>query len=381
MRLFKQVGLLVIACAAVAGGYQGWQIYGVSKIDAKTSTEHKKRMPVTVETAAAGYRNLELAVEAVGSTLAFRSVEITPLAAGRVTKIGFDSGKVVKAGDVLLSLNDVIEQADLTEARARLKEATNTLKRSKKLRKQNAASAATVENLVAKVAISNAERDRATKRLKDRVITAPFSGVVGFSSVELGTRVNVGEVVTTLDDLSKVKVEFSLPESLFGTVGLGKRIVAHAAPFPGRIFNGTIETVNSRVDTVSRSFKARAIIANEDRALPAGMFVHLTVVLDQKKALSVPEEAIVAEGSRPYIYAIVKDGKQQRVNRRYVSLGQRSFGYVEITDGVAEGEQVVIRGIQKVKDGKAVNINNRKVSAKKKSPSKSPKTPGKETRS
>jgi membrane fusion protein (multidrug efflux system) len=381
MRLFKQVGLLVIACAAVAGGYQGWQIYDVSKIDAKTSTEHKKRMPVTVETAAAGYRNLELAVEAVGSTLAFRSVEITPLAAGRVTKIGFDSGKVVKAGDVLLSLNDVIEQADLTEARARLKEATNTLKRSKKLRKQNAASAATVENLVAKVAISNAERDRATKRLKDRVITAPFSGVVGFSSVELGTRVNVGEVVTTLDDLSKVKVEFSLPESLFGTVGLGKRIVAHAAPFPGRIFNGTIETVNSRVDTVSRSFKARAIIANEDRALPAGMFVHLTVVLDQKKALSVPEEAIVAEGSRPYIYAIVKDGKQQRVNRRYVSLGQRSFGYVEITDGVAEGEQVVIRGIQKVKDGKAVNINNRKVSAKKKSPSKSPKTPGKETRS
>ena len=162
--------------------------------------------------------------------------------------------------------------------------------------------------------------------------------------------------MTVLDDLSSVKVEFSLPEGLFGTVGPGKPVIADAAPFPGRVFNGTIDTVSSRIDPVSRSFKARAIIANEDRALAAGMFVHLSVVLDVKKALAVPEEAIVADGNRPYIFVVEEAENRQRISQRYVSVGRRSYGYAEITEGVADGEPVVIRGIQKVREGAAVKI-------------------------
>ncbi len=356
MRVSIQFGMLVALGVVAIGGFYGWETYGTAGQDATAGPSRKGGRAVNVETVPADYRDLNVVVEAVGSTLALRSVEITPLASGRVTKVGFTSGDQVKAGAELLRLDDVIQQADVIEANARLREATNMLKRSETLKKQNATSTATVESLVAKVAIAQADQDRAAKRLRDRVVTAPFSGVVGFSSVEPGARVDVGNVVTVLDDLLSVKVEFSLPEGLFGTVGLGKKVIAVAAPFPGRVFNGTIDTIDSRIDPVSRSFKARAIITNEDRALAAGMFVHLSVVLDAKKALAVPEESIIADGNRPYVFVVETAGDQQRVSQRHISIGRRSFGYAEITEGLVDGEAVVVRGVQKIRDGAVVAV-------------------------
>ncbi|NQW00653.1 MAG: efflux RND transporter periplasmic adaptor subunit [Rhodospirillales bacterium] len=377
MRLLKQVGTLVLLGAVAGGGYYGWEAYGLTKVvDAKASAPRGGERAVSVETELAGFRDLKVIVEAVGSTLALRSVDITPLAAGRVTKVSFASGDLVKAGAELLRLDEVIQQADLVEAEARLTEASHMLRRSETLKKQHATSEASFDNLTAKVAIAKADQARAAKRLRDRVVTAPFSGVVGFSSVEPGARVDVNDVVTVLDDLTSIKVEFSLPESLFGTVGLGKHVIAHAAPFPDRAFDGAIDSVDSRIDPVSRSFKARAIIANDDRALAAGMFVHLAVVLDAEKALAVPEEAVVADGSRPYLFVVEKSDKAQRISRRYISTGRRSFGYVEITEGVADGEPVVVRGIQKVRDGSMVKTKDQSGPAGSKDPSEPAKKRG-----
>lgn len=354
MRVLKQIGMLVVIGAVVSGGYYGWQAFGADRSGAAKEKAKPKERAVSVELAAAGYRDLDVVVEAVGSTRARRTVEITPLATGRVTEVKFRAGQAVKAGDILLRLDDEIERADLIEAEARLTDAEAALKRSETLKKQNAIAVATVDNLVAQVAISKAERDRSAKRLQDRFVRAPFDGVVGFSEVELGTRVEDGNVVTVLDDLSLVEVEFSLPESLFGKVAVGKRVVAKAAPFPDRDFDGKIDTINSRVDPVSRSFKVRAVVANDDRALPAGMFVHLSVVIDAEKALTVPEEALVVDGSRAYVFAIIEDGKKMRAEQRYVTVGRRSFGYVEVLNGIDEGERVIIRGVQKARNGATV---------------------------
>ncbi len=358
MKFSKQVGLLVVIGIVGVSGHYGWQTFGPGTKGSEASTPRKKARAIAIETAPASFHDLDVIVEAVGSTRALRTVEITPLASGRVTKVGFTAGQVVKQGDVLLRLDEDIQRADLVEADARLTEAINTLTRSETLKKQNAVSVATVDSLKAQVAIAQAEKDRAAKRLKDRVVTAPFSGVVGFSNVELGTRVQDGDVVTVLDDLSVIEVEFSLPEGLFGKVGIGKRVIASAASFPARVFNGKIEQVNSRIDPVSRSFKARAAIANDDRALPAGMFVHLTVVLAAETVLAVPEEAVVVDGSRTYIFAVVKKDAKDHVERRYISIGRRSFGFVEIAQGINEGEHVVIRGLQKVRDGALVEIQS-----------------------
>ena len=130
--------------------------------------------------------------------------------------------------------------------------------------------------------------------------------------------------------------------------------MADASAFPDRAFEGTIERIDSRIDPISRAFKARAPIANPDNTLPSGMFMHLAVVLDIRRALNLPEEAIVVEGSQPYVFVVVSGERGLVAERRNIKIGQRSFGIVEILDGVTEGESVIIRGVQKARDGQAV---------------------------
>ena len=355
MSIVKQTGILLLITALAVGGYFGWQQLAGNHADALQSPNGGPvSRGVSVVTAKAEYRDLETLVEAVGSTRARRSVQITPLAAGRVVEIGFRSGQAVEAGNVLLRLDDDIERADLLEAEARLANAISALARGQSLKRTRAVSDATVEGLIADKAIAEAERDRAARRLRDRTLTAPFAGVVGYASIDLGARVNEGDMLTMLDDLSVLEIELSLPENLFGRIAPGQRIVAEAAAFRDRTFDGAIHSIDSRIDPVSRSFKARALVENADLILPAGMFMRLSVVLDAQRALTVPEEALVVDGSRAYVFAVVERDGAQKAERRAVVRGQRGFGLVEIVEGVADGEPVIVRGVQKVRDGSPV---------------------------
>src|SRR5690606_14135724 len=135
-------------------------------------------------------------------------------------------------------------------------------------------------------------------------------------------------------DRSEMEIEFSLPEGLYGVIAIGQPVVATSGAFPDRRFEGAVATIDSRVDAVSRSFKVRALLPNPDLALPAGMFMHVSVVLDSQIALMVPEEAVVVQGSRTFVY-VVADGK---ASVRDVQLGLREVGAVQITDGLAPGE-------------------------------------------
>ena len=352
MGFVKQVAIVIVLALIAAGGYFGWQHFTGDEAGAQQNAG--QRPPPAVETAKVTLRDLETTVDAVGSTRALRAVEITPLATGQVTEIGFHAGKAVKQGDILLRLDNDIERADLIEADAVLKEAVAALNRAQALRQSSAISAASVDKLVAAVATAQAEKERATRRLRDRTVTAPFAGIVGFSSVELGARVEDGDMVTTLDDLSLVEIEFTLPESLYGRIAPGQHFVADASAFPGREFAGVIETIDSRIDAISRAFRARAVVANPDNALPAGMFMHIAVVLDARQALTVPEEAIVVDASQTYVFVVVPKGEALIAERRDVTIGQRAFGDVEIVAGLAAGEDVITRGVQKASAGKPV---------------------------
>ena len=168
--------------------------------------------------------------------------------------------------------------------------------------------------------------------------------------------------MAVLDDLSGVLVEFSVPEDLFGTLKPGHALKAHAASFPGREFAGTIDAIDTRIDTTSRSFKVRGFIENTDRALPAGMFMHVSIGVDESEALIVPEEAVVIDEGQPFVFALVstKTPKLYRVEKREVLIGRRGYGYVELTHGVAPGDEVVTRGIQKVRSGTMVKKRSSK---------------------
>ena len=355
MSTLKQVAVLVALAVIAAGGYFTWQEFSGTDSADGAGAKRGGGGPA-VETASAQFTDIETVVEAVGTTRAVRAVEVTPSASGRIKEIAFQAGQRVEDGAVLVRLDDEIERADLAEAEAQLLEARRALQRAQALKKSSATSQAAVEKAVVAQATAQADRDRAARRLRDKTVTAPFGGIVGFAQVEQGARIEPNDTVTTLDDLSTVEIDFSLPENLYGRITPGKTVVATATAFPGRSFTGTIERIDSRIDPVSRAFRARAIVANPDYTLPAGMFMHLTVVLDSRNALTVPEEAIMFEGDQAFAFVIDKAGERMIARKRPMKLGQRSFGSVEIIDGVAEGEAVITRGVQKAKDGGPVRM-------------------------
>jgi membrane fusion protein (multidrug efflux system) len=267
-------------------------------------------------------------------------------------ELNITPGTRVTEGQILARLDDTIERADLAQAEAVLTERTQSLERIRALRQTNAVSQAALEETIARVAEAEAAADRARRRLADRVITAPFGGVVGLTSYDVGARVSEGEVLARLDDLSEVEVEFSLPETVFAQVRIGQIAVARAAAFPDRSFTGTITAVDSRIDPVGRAFRTRAVIPNPDSTLPAGMFLSLTLVLSESENTVVPEEAIVFEAAQTYVF-VAEEGVAKR---RTVITGQRGDGLIAITSGLVAGEEVVVRGLTRVRDGALLNI-------------------------
>lgn len=306
--------------------------------------------PTMVATAVVQPSLLRLNVDAVGTTLAKQAVEIVPLAAGRIVTLAIEPGKRVKAGDTLAELDKDIETANLTEAQAKLREAALALERAQALRRNNTIADAQFEQATSAVIANQAEVDRAQRRLADRVIRAPFDGITGLNRVEIGQSVSQQTVVTTLDDLSEVDLEFSLSEILYGRIAIGQRIVADAPAFPGRSFEGAVKSIDSRIDPASRAFKVRASIPNADLVLPAGMFMHLALVLEERQALLAPEEALLIQGGKSILF-VVQDGK---VSRREVETGARQVGSIEIVKGLTAGETIVTRGVQKLREGAPV---------------------------
>lgn len=351
LSFFRQLLIVVLVLGVLAAGYLAYDRYWPgAQVAGPAETSARAAIPVVLGTAE--LRETARQVEAVGTTLSRRAVQIVAMASGRVVEVAFEPGQTVKAGDVLVRLDDDIEQADLAEAEATLQESVLALQRARALREKNAIPEATVDQLVAQRAAAQAELDRARRRLADRTVRAPFDGVVGLRQIDPGARVDEEVVLTTLDDRSEMEIAFSMPETLYGQIAIGQPVVATSTAFPGRRFEGLVATIDSRIDATARAFKVRALLPNPDLVLPAGMFMHIAVVLESHEAVMIPEEAVIAHGDRTYVF-VVADGK---ASVRDVTLGQREPGAVEVTQGLSAGEKVVIRGTQRLRDGAPVRV-------------------------
>lgn len=351
MPLAGQVLIAVLLLLAIGGGIFAYRQF-VAGGGESASAPTPAFAPIPVVLAVAEQRQTATRVEAVGTTLSRRAIEIVPLASGRVEEIAFEPGQFVEAGDVLVRLDDDIQRADLTEAEATLQETVRALQRATALRQKNAVPEATVDQLVAAEVSGQAELDRARRRLADRTVRAPFAGVVGLRQIDLGARVDESSVLTTLDDRGEMEIEFSLAEALYGQIFPGQSVVATSVAFPDRSFEGLVVTIDSRVDPTSRAFKVRARLPNPDLTLPAGMFMHIAVMLGSRDAIMIPEEAVIVQGTRTFVY-VVADG---RASVRPIRVGHRETGAVEVAEGIAVGEAVVVRGTQRLRDGAPVQV-------------------------
>ncbi len=289
-------------------------------------------------------------IEALGTARANESIEIQPRIASLIDHVDFVEGQMVNKGDLLVELENKEIVAGLAVAEASLTESRSIYERSRSLASSQAISASNLEQLLAQVKVDEAQVEAAKARLANTRILAPFAGRVGLRRVSPGSFVNTSTIITTLDDVSQIKLDFSVPETFLTTVSEGMGIVAHSLVYPDREFRGTVSSIDTRLDPVSRSVQARALIPNPDGVLKPGMFLTVDLQRDRGDVLLAPEQAIVPEGTRQYVY-VVKDGKAEK---RAVLLGRRIPGFVTIEDGLNPGEEIVTEGTHKIRDGAAV---------------------------
>jgi membrane fusion protein (multidrug efflux system) len=299
-----------------------------------------------------------LEIEAVGTTQANESVEVTSKASNTVTAIRFQEGEEVERGAVLVEMDAAQSRASLAEAEASLTRSRSAFDRSRDLQSRQALSVADLEQVEADLKADEARVAAARSRLDDPVIRATFKGRTGFRHVSVGSFVSPGTVITTLDDTSVIKLDFTVPETFLFMIRRGLPVTALSDGLPNRTFNGVVTNMDSRVDPVTRTIAVRAELANKDGALRQGMFMTVQLNGEESPALLVPEEAIVPEQGRTYVFVV----HDKRVERREVHIGKRRPGDVEIVSGLAEGERVVIEGTQHVRDGTAVEESQGDVS-------------------
>lgn len=286
-------------------------------------------------------------IEAVGTAGAKESVDVTSKTMNTVVAIRFNEGDRVRKGSVLVEFDGAEARADLEEAQAALAESESQFKRSRDLYAQQALSVSQLDQIEATLKANRARVSAAKARLDDTVIRASFDGRTGFRRVSVGSLVNPGTVITTLDDTSTINLDFTVPETYFYMLERGLKVKARTAGLPDRLFEGTVSNLGSRVDPITRSIVVRAEIPNEDGILRPGMFMTVTLQGRPKPTLLVPEAAIVPEQGKTFVF-VVTDGT---VERREVRIGRRRPGEVEILEGLREAEHVVIEGTQNVRDG------------------------------
>jgi membrane fusion protein, multidrug efflux system len=306
--------------------------------------------PIPVVTQPARIEPMGIEIEAVGTTQANESVEVTSKASNTVTAIRFQEGEEVERGEVLVEMDAVQARAALAEAQALLARSKSQYERSRDLQSRQALSVADLELVEASLKADEARVAAAQARLDDTVIRASFKGRTGFKHVSVGSFVSPGTVITTLDDTSVIKLDFTVPETYLFVLRRGLPVTAAAAGLPDRTFTGVVTNMDSRVDPVTRSVVVRAQLDNDDGLLRQGMFMTVALQGEITPALLVPEEALVPERGLAYVFVV----RNNVVERREVRTGKRKPGFVEIVDGVAENERVVVDGTQHVRDGSVV---------------------------
>jgi membrane fusion protein (multidrug efflux system) len=293
------------------------------------------------------------AIEALGTAQANESVTLTAKVTDTVRRVNFEDGDYVEAGTVLVELTNQEEEALLAEARANLDDAESQLRRLEDLSSRGLSSASELDVARSRAGAMRARLNSIVARLRDRLIQAPFSGILGFRQVSPGTMLSPNTAITSIDDISLIKLDFTVPETFLGNMTPGARIVAKSVSFPDREFEGTVRTVGSRVDPVTRAVTIRAHIENKDRALRPGMLLTVEVVTAERVALVVPESAVFQVQNRAYVYRVNDDvAKQQQIE-----VGGRRFGVVEVLGGLAEGDLIVVEGIIKLRDGARVRFD------------------------
>ncbi|MBK1645638.1 efflux transporter periplasmic adaptor subunit [Thiocapsa imhoffii] len=295
-------------------------------------------------------------VEALGTLNANESVNVTSNVTETISVIHFDDGQRVSEGDILVELTSVEQHAQLDEAQVRVNEAERQYQRVKALVGQGAASESLLDERRRDLDTARAVLVAIESRLSDRLIRAPFDGVVGLRNVSRGALVEPGDTITTLDDDRFMKLDFTVPSVFMSQLSPGLRIEGRSRAHGDQIFDGVVRGIDSRVDPVTRSIQVRAVIPNPERLLKPGLLMRVELLVDPRDGLVIPEASVLHQGQQHFVELVVEQEDGLTSERRQIQIGTRVPGYVEVREGLAAGDRVVVHGNTKVRSGQPLEI-------------------------
>lgn len=355
--------LVAVAGIGLASGAAWWLQKGPSSAPAAPAAARAGGGAPSVEVVKVRTTSLRDDAQAVGSLRSRQSVTLKPETAGRVSRIAFADGAQVRRGQLLVQLDDTLQRAELSQAQAQLSIARANLKRNQELVAQNFVAQRVVEESEANLQVAQAQVALAEARMQRMRIVAPFDGTLGLRSINLGQYVGVGDNLVNLEDTSLLTVDFRLPERYQSRLAVGQGVQVQLDALPGKKYEARVLAVDPLLDANGRSIAVRAVMPRSGGSeLRPGMFARVLILFSVNDgALVVPEEAMVPQAGKQFVYVLEEQGQgdaRKLVSRRVeVELGVRRDAEVEVTRGLAAGDTVVVAGQQRLqRDGTAVRV-------------------------
>ena len=350
---------ILIGILLAAGGVKFFQIRALI-----ASGESGGRPPETVSTAVVEADDWVRSVESVGSVRPVQGADLSVETSGIVSKIHFENGAEVRAGDLLLELDSTAEQANLRAAEAEAELARTVFDRTKSLRTTNAVPQSELDSAAAQLRKAQAAVEQWRAEIAKKQLHAPFDGRLGIREANVGQFVNNGDKIVPLQSLDPMFVDFLLPQQLLPAVAAGQRIVLRTDAAPGREFGGVLTAVNSEIDPVTRNIRLQGTLDNPDGALRPGMFARVEVFQGgADRVLRIPLTAVFRASYGDSVFVVVektgKDGAKEMVaEQRFIRTGRAVGDFIAVVEGLSEGDTVVSAGAFKLRNGSSVRVDN-----------------------
>lgn len=324
----------------------GWLLSGVLNAAAPT--------PVIVSPAQ--MVAFEDRIDALGTLRASESVSLTASVTETISALNFDDGDRVTAGKVLAEMTSAEEHAQLEEAHALVEEAERQYRRVQSLASQGTAAKSLLDERRREYDTARARLIGIESRLSDRLIRAPFDGVVGLRNISIGALVEPGDLITTLDNDATMKLDLSVPSLFLSSLTPGLDVSATTRAYSEREFAGRVHSIDSRVDPVTRSLVVRVLLPNREGLLKPGMLMQVSLRKDPRHSLVIPETALMPAGREQFVFVAVPVATLYKVEKRRIRIGSRRPGEVEVTEGLSEGDLVITHGALRVRPGQTVAV-------------------------
>ena len=357
--MVKRFIIAIVLLALVGGGLVGFNLFRDNMI--AQIFANMPQQPATVSTVEAKPVTWTPSIEAIGTVNAAQGVDLSVESAGVVKEIAFAPNTQVEAGALLVRLDDVVQAADVEAARTQADLEKGNLARAQDLTRRGVTTNVSLDQTQAAAQAAEAQLARAIAVLDQRKLTAPFAGTIGLPRVDVGQYVAPGTIVATLQDLSTMRVDFSLPEQDLPILTIGQKIEVRIEGLD-EAFEGQLTGIDPRVDPATRLVALRGSIANAEGKLTPGQFVRIRVKLPAEEGvIALPQTSLSTSLYGDYVYVVrpsEADAAQLEVRQVFVTPGRRSGGLVEIAEGVAPGDQVVTAGQNRLSNGQPAVVDN-----------------------